>query len=98
GARRAARSTFRATVDVASRELRASAAAWRRIGLAIIRVAVPVTVVGGVGLWFEWGRFRMTTPSIIDEWFGVTYSGPSLQPLQRGNYFSSGLDFGGRYR
>jgi len=85
-------------VDVASGELPVSAAAWRRIALAIARVVVPVTVVGGVGLWFEWGRFRMTTPSIIDEWFGVTYSGPALHALLQGNYFSSGLDFGGRYR
>jgi hypothetical protein len=55
-------------------------------------------VIGGIGLWFQWGRFRPATPSLVDEWFGVTYSAPALHALLRGDYFSSGLDFGGRYR
>jgi hypothetical protein len=40
----------------------------------------------------------MPLPSLIDEWFGVTYSGPALHALLHGHFFSSGLDFSGRYR
>jgi len=85
-------------VVVASAQLRAAVPAWRRGWDAILRFGLPAAVLGGVGLWFQWGRFRSPTPSLIDEWFGVTYSRPALHALFAGDYFSSGLDFGGRYR
>jgi hypothetical protein len=85
-------------VVVAQAQLRAAVPAWRRCWDAILRIGLPAAVLGGVGLWFQWGRFRSPTPSLIDEWFGVTYSRPALHALFAGDYFSSGLDFGGRYR
>src|SRR5438477_12705827 len=72
--------------------------AWRSWSYAILRCSPAVAVLGGVGLWFQWGRFRSGTPSLVDEWFGITYSGPALHALLKGDYLSSGLDYGGRYR
>ncbi len=40
----------------------------------------------------------MQTPSLIDDWFGVTYSRPALTALLHGDYVASGVDFAGRFR
>ncbi|MFY9579618.1 MAG: hypothetical protein WAQ33_09865 [Gaiellaceae bacterium] len=62
------------------------------------RRVIPIALLGSAAVWPEWARFRMTTPSLEDDWFGVTYSGQALHALLHGHYGASGLDFAGRYR
>jgi hypothetical protein len=65
---------------------------------AVARVAAPIAFVASVAVGIQWVRFGMRTPSLIDDWFAVTYSGPALDALLHGDYGSSAVDFAGRYR
>ena len=60
--------------------------------------SLPLVAVLGLALWIVAPRFRLTAPSLVDDWYAVTYSPASLHALLRGDYLSSGLDFDGRYR
>jgi hypothetical protein len=60
--------------------------------------SLPLFAVLGLALWIVAPRFRLTAPSLVDDWYAVTYSPASLHALLRGDYLSSGLDFDGRYR
>jgi len=59
---------------------------------------VPFFAVFGLALWIVAARFRLTAPSLVDDWYAVTYSPASIHALLHGHYLSSGLDFSGRYR
>lgn len=85
-------------MSVASGELRASHAVSRRRGYAIALRVAPVAAVGAAAIWPEWARFRMATPSFVDDWLGVTYGKEAFHALLHGTYSSSGVDFAGRYR
>jgi hypothetical protein len=63
----------------------------------MLRLAAPVAVLGGISAWLAWERSRIPTPSLIDDWFGVTYSPAAFHALLHGDY-SPALDFGGRFR
>lgn len=59
---------------------------------------LPVLATCALGTWIVWPRFSFTAPSLVDDWYAVTYSKASLHALLEGRYLSSGLDFDGRYR
>ncbi|TML97653.1 MAG: hypothetical protein E6G03_02205 [Actinobacteria bacterium] len=64
----------------------------------VARRFVPFALVGGLSVGIQWVRFGMKTPSLVDDWFGVTYSRPALHALLHGRYSSAGVDFAGRIR
>lgn len=51
-----------------------------------------------IAAWIVAPRFSQKAPSLVDDWYAVTYSRASLHALLHGRYLSSGLDFDGRYR
>ena len=59
---------------------------------------MPIVAITALSIWIESWRFGFRTPSLIDDWFGVTYSAPAFHALIHGAFGSSGLDFPGRYR
>jgi hypothetical protein len=61
------------------------------------QLLLPVTVLA-TGVLLQAPRFSLTTPSLIDEWFAVAYSGSGLHALVHGHYLAAGSDFQGRYR
>lgn len=61
------------------------------------QLLLPATVLG-TGILLQAPRFSLTTPSLIDEWFAVAYSGSGLHALVHGHYLAAGSDFQGRYR
>jgi hypothetical protein len=85
-------------VSVAYEQQRIRAGTSGRRMPAIARWLVPLGLLGLVSVGLVWVRFEMKTPSLIDDWFGVTYSRPALHALVHGHYSSSGVDFAGRIR
>jgi hypothetical protein len=63
----------------------------------LARVLPPVASFA-IAVWIVAPRFSLKTPSLVDDWYAVTYSKASLHALVHGDYLSSGLDFNGRYR
>jgi hypothetical protein len=51
-----------------------------------------------VAVGLEWVRFGMRTPSLVDDWFGITYAPRAAHALVHGHYGSSPVDVAGRYR
>jgi hypothetical protein len=86
-----------AIVSVAYAQLRARAGTSRRLAAAVA-VLVPVACLTAVSLGLQWVRFGMLTPSLIDDWFAVTYSSGALHALFDGEYLPSEVDFAGRFR
>lgn len=43
-------------------------------------------------------RFSLDGPSLVDDWFAITYSKPAVDQIIHGRYESSTVDYGGRYR
>jgi hypothetical protein len=64
---------------------------------SLARVLPPVVSLA-IAAWIVAPRFSLGAPSLVDDWYAVTYSKASLQALLHGHYLSSGLDFDGRYR
>jgi hypothetical protein len=85
-------------VSVVSEQVRRPVATPRRLSPSILSTALPVAVAATVVGWFASIRIRMTTPSLVDDWFAITYSARSLHGLLHGSYLSSHADFVGRYR
>lgn len=83
---------------VASEQLQPRAAVSRRLGSAISQWGLPLAAVAALVGWLEWTRVRLTTPSLIDDWFGITYSSRALSALLHGDYSSIPVDLEGRYR
>jgi hypothetical protein len=81
-----------------AQEQPAPAALSRQLGSAFTRRAFPLTIVLATAGWFEWVRLRARTPSLIDDWYAITYSPGALRALLRGGYSSAPIDFTGRYR
>ena len=83
---------------VASEQVQAPLAVPRRRGLAIPRRAIPVALVAVLAGGLEQVRLGVRVPSLIDDWYAITYSGTALQGLLHGDYSSYAVDFAGRYR
>jgi hypothetical protein len=86
------------TVWVASEQAQAPLAVSRRLGSTISRCAAPVAFVALLAAGLESVRFGMGVPSLIDDWFGITYGGSAFHALLHGDYSSHPVDFAGRYR
>jgi hypothetical protein len=71
--------------------------ATSRLALWAGRLALPLTALG-VAAWIESARFALRAPSLIDEWFALSYSGRAAHGLLHGHYLAAGSDFAGRYR
>ena len=71
--------------------------ATSRLALWAGRLLLPFTALG-IAVWIEATRFTLKTPSLIDDWFALSYSGRGVHALVHGNYLSAGSDFAGRYR
>jgi hypothetical protein len=76
----------------------APAVVSRQRGSAFTRRALPLTVVLATAGLLEWVRLRPRTPSLIDDWYAITYSPGALHALLRGDYSSAPIDLTGRYR
>jgi hypothetical protein len=76
----------------------APAAVSRQLGSAFTRHAFPLAVVLATAGWLEWVRLGVRTPSLIDDWYAITYSRTALHALLQGHYSSAPIDFSGRYR
>ncbi len=76
----------------------APAAVSRQLGSAFTRRAFPLTLVLATVGWLEWVRLRPRTPSLIDDWYAITYSPRAVHALLRGDYSSAPIDLAGRYR
>jgi hypothetical protein len=69
----------------------------RELNWWIARFLVPLAALG-LCVSTEAIRFAFRTPSLIDDWFGVTYAPSALHSLLHGTYAAAGNDFDGRYR
>ena len=56
----------------------------------------PAAALAGFGLFAP--RFGVHSPSLIDDWFAITYEPRAIHQLVHGHYVSSLVDYGGRYR
>jgi hypothetical protein len=92
------RSSLKAAVSVVSEQVRRPVGASRRLSPSALSIALPVAVAAAVVGWFESVRLRMSTPSLIDDWFGIAYSKPAFHALIHGHYTPGEVDFAGRYR
>jgi hypothetical protein len=59
---------------------------------------VIVAAVLGTAASIEWVRFRMATPSLIDDWYAISYGRTAFRALIAGDYGSAHVDLVGRYR
>ena len=82
---------------IAELDLPARAVGSARLTHWAAQLLLPLTLLA-VAVLVEVPRFSLTAPSLIDEWFGVAYSGSALHALLHGHYLSAGSDFQGRYR
>jgi hypothetical protein len=85
-------------VTVAYQQLQTSAGVGQRLAAVLVRWGIPTGAVVSVAVGLEWVRFGMRTPSLIDDWFGITYGPRAAHALVHGDYASSHVDFAGRYR
>jgi hypothetical protein len=68
-----------------------------RVGYWAARLLLPFIALA-TGVLLQAPRFGLSSPSLIDEWFAVAYSGSALHALMHGHYLATGSDFQGRYR
>jgi hypothetical protein len=85
-------------VSVVSEQVTRPVATSRRLSPSILWLVTSVAMPAGIVGWFESVRLRMSTPSLIDDWFGIAYSKSAIYALVHGDYASAHLDFSGRYR
>jgi hypothetical protein len=64
---------------------------WAVHGIPALCAAATATLLAAP-------RLSQTTPSLIDDWYGVRYGGDAFKALVHGQFGSSGLEFRGRYR
>jgi hypothetical protein len=85
-------------VTVAYEQLRTPAGFLRRLAAVLTRYGLPLGLITTVAVGLEWVRFGMRTPSLVDDWFGITYAPSAAHALAHGHYGSSPVDVAGRYR
>jgi hypothetical protein len=83
---------------VAYEQLRTPAGFLRRLAAVLARYGIPFGLTTAVAVGLEWVRFGMRTPSLVDDWFGITYAPSAAHALVHGQYGSSSVDVAGRYR
>jgi hypothetical protein len=87
----------------------ASASLSARVGSAVERVQARQRTLGRVvwlvptlslvvivGIFIP--RFGVKSPSLVDDWFALTYSPTATHQLLHGHYNAATVDYGGRYR
>ena len=75
-----------------------SPAAVSRRRLFSVRDFLPGAVVLVSSLGLVWPRFFLRTPSLVDDWFSISYSGRAVHALVHAHYSPATVDFAGRYR
>jgi hypothetical protein len=65
---------------------------------AVSRVSSPVVAALVLAAGLETARRRLTTPSLVDDWFGVAYGRHAFKAILHLNYGAEHADVAGRYR
>jgi hypothetical protein len=69
-----------------------------RVRPGVVALGATSAVFVAAATVIEWSRFRVPTPSLIDDWYSIAYSRQAFHALLHGDYGSAPIDFAGRYR
>jgi hypothetical protein len=83
-------------VTVVYERLHARTAERRRALSSGLPLAILTAIVLAVAL--ESARRGLGMPSLVDDWFGIAYSGHAFEAIKHLNYGAAHTDFAGRYR
>src|SRR4051794_18419746 len=80
----------------ASHSANSLARSLQRIGILLPWAAPALAVVVALAIFAP--RLAVKDPSLIDDWFAITYGPRAVHELVHGHYDTALVDYGGRYR